>query len=56
MNLVPASANEIELGGERIDVSEQAGPLFGAIDPVRVETRAEAIEKVKRRRGARARS
>lgn len=47
VNQVPDSANEIELGGERIDVTEQAGPLFRAIDPVRVETREEAIEKVR---------
>ena len=33
-NLVPESANEIELGGERIDLAEQAGRLFGAIEPV----------------------
>ena len=42
-NLVPSSGNEIELGGKRIDVTRQAGPLFRAIDPVRVKTRAEAI-------------
>ena len=46
VNLVPRSANEISLGGERIDLSEQAGPLFDAIDPVRVDTREEAIQMV----------
>ena len=47
VNLVPESANEISLGGEQVDLSEQAGPLFDAIDPVRVKTRDEAIQKVK---------
>jgi ABC-2 type transport system permease protein len=47
VNQVPESASEIELGGERIDVTKQAGPLFRAIDPVRVQTRQEAIEKVR---------
>jgi ABC-2 type transport system permease protein len=46
-NLVPSSGNEIELGGKRIDVTRQAGPLFRAIEPVRVKTRAEAIKKVR---------
>ena len=46
-NLVPSSGNEIELGGKRIDVTRQAGPLFRAIEPVRVKTRAEAIQKVR---------
>ena len=46
VNLVPDSATEIELGGETIDVTRQAGPLFRAIDPVRVDTREEAIAKV----------
>ena len=46
VNLVPKSAEEIELGGEQIDVTRQAGPLFRAIDPVRVKTRQQAIEKV----------
>ncbi len=45
VNLVPESANEISLGGERIDLSKQAGPLFDAIDPVRVDTREEAIRR-----------
>jgi ABC-type multidrug transport system permease subunit len=46
-NGVPASASEIELGGERIDLTEQSGPLFEAIDPVRVRSRSEAIRKVR---------
>jgi len=46
VNLVPESATQIELGGEEVDVTRQAGPLFRAIDPVRVDTREEAIAKV----------
>ncbi|MGI8845995.1 MAG: ABC transporter permease [Thermoleophilaceae bacterium] len=46
-NLVPASGNTISLGGKKIDVTRQAGPLFNAVDPVRVKTRAEAIKKVR---------
>jgi ABC-type multidrug transport system permease subunit len=45
-NGVPPSANDIELGGERIDLSEQSQQLFEAIEPVRVESREEAIRKV----------
>jgi len=46
VNLVPDSATEIELGGETIDVTRQAGPLFRAIDPVRVDSREQAIAQV----------
>jgi ABC-2 type transport system permease protein len=46
-NGVPPSANEVELGGERIDLSKQASPLFKAIEPVRVSSRREAIQKVR---------
>jgi ABC-type multidrug transport system permease subunit len=45
-NAVPPSANEIELGGQRIDLSKQSAALFDAIDPVRVNSRREAIAKV----------
>jgi ABC-2 type transport system permease protein len=37
VNLVPPEQNEVELGGERIDVSKYASQLFQAIDPVRVD-------------------
>jgi ABC-type multidrug transport system permease subunit len=46
-NGVPSSANQIELGGERIDLSKQSRGLFNAIDPVRVKSRREAIQKVR---------
>jgi ABC-type transport system involved in cytochrome c biogenesis permease component len=46
-NGVSSSANEIQLGSRRIDLSEQSRPLFDAIDPVRVDSREEAIQKVR---------
>lgn len=47
VNQVPTAANVIQLGGESIDTSKYGQQLFTAIDPVRVDTEAEAIEKVK---------
>jgi ABC-2 type transport system permease protein len=47
VNEVPAAANVIQLGGESIDTSKYGQQLFTAIDPVRVDTEAEAIAKVK---------
>src|SRR5204862_302791 len=35
------------LGGQQIDLSTQAKALFSAIDPVRVHSRAAAIQKVR---------
>ena len=46
-NLVPTTGQTIDLGGKKIDVTRQAGPLFRAIDPLRVNTRAQAIAKVR---------
>jgi ABC-type multidrug transport system permease subunit len=36
----------VELGGERIDLAAEGQRLFDAIDPVRVDSRREAIQKV----------
>lgn len=47
VNEVPASANRFDLGGERVDASKYAEELFKAIDPIRVRTRGEAIDKVR---------
>src|SRR4051794_11036604 len=47
LNEVPRSANVVDLGGEKVDVSKEASPLFDAIDPVPVKSRAEAIKKVR---------
>ena len=46
-NLVPPGEARINLGGERRDATTYAAELFDAVDPVRVETREEAIEKVR---------
>ena len=37
----------VELGGDRIDLAKEGSRLFDAIDPVRVNSRQEAIQKVK---------
>ena len=37
----------VELGGDRIDLASEGQRLFDAIDPVRVDSREEAIQKVK---------
>lgn len=47
LNEVPASSNEIALGSEQIDVSQYSTELYEAVDPVFVESRAEAEEKVR---------
>jgi ABC-2 type transport system permease protein len=47
VNQVPESSNVIQLGKERIDAAKYAQQLFTAIDPVRVDTEAEAVALVK---------
>jgi ABC-2 type transport system permease protein len=47
LNEVPSSATQISLGGETVNVSKEAKPLFDAIEPVYVQSRQEAIDKVK---------
>ncbi len=47
LNEVPPSANSIDLGGQRVNVSKEAQPLFNSIHPVKVHSRAEAIRKVR---------
>ena len=37
----------VELGGDRIDLAKEGSRLFDAIDPVRVHSKQEAIQKVK---------
>jgi ABC-type transport system involved in cytochrome c biogenesis permease component len=37
----------VELGGDRIDLASEGQRLFDAIDPVRVDSREEAIQKVR---------
>jgi ABC-2 type transport system permease protein len=45
-NLVPRDQAQIELGGERLDATTYASELFDAVDPIRVDSREEAIAKV----------
>jgi ABC-2 type transport system permease protein len=47
LNEVPESQNRISLGGENVNLAEEARPLFDALTVVRVKTEAEAIEKVR---------
>jgi len=47
LNEVPAGAAKVSLGGEQIDTSKYASELFKSVTPIRVKSRAEAIEKVK---------
>jgi ABC-type transport system involved in cytochrome c biogenesis permease component len=47
LNEVPKSANQIDLGGESVNVSREAKPLFDAIDPIYVHSRKEAIDRVR---------
>jgi ABC-2 type transport system permease protein len=44
---VPPGKGTIALGGQRINIAGYARNLFQSIDPVKVETRAEAIAKVR---------
>jgi len=46
-NLVPKGESEFSIGGKQLDVADYAPKLFEDIDPVRVNTREEAIAKVR---------
>jgi ABC-2 type transport system permease protein len=46
-NLVAPGAAEIELGGRHLDATAYASELFEAVDPIRVDSREQAIEKVR---------
>jgi hypothetical protein len=46
-NLVPAGQSGFSVGGRELDVADYAPRLFDAIDPIRVDSREEAIEKVR---------
>ena len=46
-NLVPAGESEFSIGGRTLDAADYAGRLFESIDPIRVDSRAAAIEKVR---------
>jgi ABC-2 type transport system permease protein len=47
LNQVPESAETFDFGGERLNASAYAGELFKAVEPIRVRTREEALEKVR---------
>jgi ABC-2 type transport system permease protein len=47
LNQVPAEASDFAIGNERLDASKYANELFKAIEPVRVGSRAEALQKVR---------
>jgi len=46
-NLVAPGEARIELGGRRLDATTYAAELFEAVDPIEVDTREQAIEKVR---------
>jgi hypothetical protein len=43
-NGLEGQPTQVELGGEQIDLAREGRRLFDAIDPVRVESREEAIQ------------
>jgi ABC-2 type transport system permease protein len=47
LNEVPKSQSAVSLGGEGVNLREEAQPLFDALTVVRVKTREEAIAKVR---------
>lgn len=47
VNEVPAGQSTIELSGDKIDLSKYSSKLFQSIEPVRVQSRQEAIDKVR---------
>jgi len=47
LNEVPAGHGELSLGNQKINVSKYASQLYQSIDPIKVNSRAEAIDKVK---------
>ena len=47
LNEVPESGEQIDLGGQRVDLARESQRLFDAIDRVDVESREEAVEMVR---------
>jgi ABC-2 type transport system permease protein len=47
LNEIPPAENIIDVGGEKVDASKYGQQLFKAIDPVRVKSKEEAVEKVR---------
>jgi ABC-2 type transport system permease protein len=47
LNEVPPGESTFKVGGEKINASRYANELFKSVDPIRVSSRREAIEKVR---------
>src|SRR3989442_1692793 len=47
LNEVPPSANSIDLGGQHVNVSKEAKPLFDSIKQVKVHSRAASVRKLR---------
>ena len=47
VNELPAGQTSFSVGGQRLDVARFANELFKSVQPVQVDSRAEAIDKVK---------
>jgi ABC-type multidrug transport system permease subunit len=47
LNQVPAGHGELTFGSQKINISKYASQLYQSIDPIRVNSRQEAIDKVK---------
>jgi ABC-2 family transporter protein len=46
-NLVPPGESEFSVGGRTLDAADYAGRLFESIEPIRVDSREQAIEMVR---------
>jgi len=46
-NLVPEGESTVRIGGQTLDAADYAQRLFKDVDPIRVSTRAEALQKVR---------
>jgi ABC-type transport system involved in cytochrome c biogenesis permease component len=46
-NLVPPGESRVEIGGATLDAADYASRLFENVEPIRVRSRAEALEKVR---------
>jgi ABC-2 type transport system permease protein len=47
VNEIPPDQSKFQLGSETVDVNKYADQLFESIDPIRVKTREEALDKVR---------
>src|SRR5580704_75671 len=46
LNQVPPGHGELTFGSQKINISKYASQLYQSIDPIKVNSRAEAIDKV----------